>query len=141
MNISRHAHAASPLLNELVLLAGGVHLPPGGGASRTASAELFDPTAGVFTITDSMDVARVQHTATLLTSGLVMVAGGENALTNPIADAELFDPATGTFSSAGTMNSPRARHSATRLLNGKVLLVGGQGAALLQSAELFQPAP
>jgi hypothetical protein len=65
-----------------------------------------------------MTVAHTHHTATLLPSGKVLIAGGENYV------AELFDPATGTFSLTGSMFTPRALHAAALLANGKVLVTG-----------------
>ena len=57
-----------------------------------------------------MSVARRAHTATLLTSGKVLVAGGRDG-TVVYAFCELYDPDIETWS----MVSPRNRHTATRL--------------------------
>ena len=63
-----------------------------GGAddfSILSSAELWNPATGTWSLTGRLNFARAQHTATLLPSGKVLVAGGyANAAT-----AELFDPA------------------------------------------------
>jgi hypothetical protein len=82
-----------------------------------------------FTSTGSLSQARLQHTATLLSSGKVLVAGGgygPDLLDGYwVADqAELFDPATRSFGSAGVVS--RDGHTATLLLDGDVLLVGGE---------------
>jgi Galactose oxidase, central domain len=75
--------------------------------------------------------ARSFHTATLLRSGEVLVAGG----TGPTATAELYDPARGKWSSTASPNTARYYHTATRLRNGSVLVAGGfaGGIAVLTS--------
>jgi len=90
----------------------------------------------------SMSTPRNGHTATLLSSGLVLVAGGSDGVA-PLATAELYDPASGTWTSTGSMNTPRFGHSATLLDSGQVLVVGGYSAThyeSLLSAELYDPA-
>jgi hypothetical protein len=62
---------------------------------------------------------RIGHTATLLTDGKVLVAGGGSDT------AELFDPSTGTFTAIGKLSAARAYHTATLLADGKVLVTGG----------------
>ena len=62
-----------------------------------------------------MLVARQDHTATLLSSGQVLVVGGRNA-TDAIASCELFDPESDTWTIAGSMRGARHRHTATRLI-------------------------
>ena len=88
-----------------------------------------------------MVFGRAGHTATLLGSGQVLIAGGRDDDDVKGASAELFDPATGRFTAITTpMTAARAQHSATLLGDGDVLLVGGLGAASeARTAELFNP--
>src|SRR5690242_757338 len=75
--------------------------------------------------TGSLNEARSDHTATLLTSGKVLVTGGiANGV--DIATTELYDPNTGTWSYTGSMNEARYGHTATLLSDGKILVEGGR---------------
>jgi Galactose oxidase, central domain/Kelch motif len=89
----------------------------------------------------TMATARVQHTATLLPSGKVLVAGGHHARSH-VRSAELYDPATGTWTTTGRLNTKRGAHTATLLPSGEVLVAGGgsNDAITLNSAELYDPA-
>jgi hypothetical protein len=112
------------------------------GASNTLAQS-----KGSFARTGDMMMARSQHTATLLLTGKVLIAGGSSTARleeSLVASAELYDPETGTFSATGNMTTGRRQHSATLLPDGKVLITGGYGAAAppgnLASAELLHSA-
>jgi hypothetical protein len=89
----------------------------------------------------NMKSPRLQHTATLLANGKVLVTGGDN--TNP-STGELYDPSANTFTSVGNMSAEFYSHTATLLCdlshlpcaNDKVLIAGGP----TTSAVLFDPA-
>lgn len=90
-----------------------------------------------------MSAARYGHTATLLTSGLVLVAGGTNG-TSSLSSAELYDPTSEIFSPAAQMNVAREGHAAVLLDDGFVLVVGGSTVSggtttYLASAEIYDP--
>ena len=92
-----------------------------------------------------MSSARVEYTATLLTSGKVLITGGGNDSGNMASAelAELYDPGTGSFSSTGSMSSVRFSHTATLLASGRVLITGGyannNSGPIWASAELYDP--
>jgi N-acetylneuraminic acid mutarotase len=89
----------------------------------------------------SLTTARDGHTATLLPSGQVLVAGGADTGGNALASAERYDPATNTWSAAASLTTARKYHTATRLPSGQVLVAGGRGnTGLLASAERYDPA-
>ena len=145
---SRGALSASEVATLLpdgrVLVAGGIDA----SGKPLASAELYDPATGTWSLTGSMTTPRAAHTSTLLMNGKVLVAGG-GGLGIPgsvLASAELYDPATGTWGSIGSMIEARGQHSATLLADGKVLVAGGAGVSSradsyeeLSSAELYDP--
>jgi WD40 repeat protein len=125
-----YGHTATLLPGGKVLIAGGVIDVGAGFQSITKSAMLYDSAANSSVSTGNLGKARYFHTATLLTNGQVLVAGGG---TNT---AELYNPATGTWTNTGSLGTARSSHTATLLPNGKVLVVGGG----TNTAELYNPA-
>jgi hypothetical protein len=97
---------------------------------------IVDP---AWTATGSMATARFYHSAAMLASGKVLVAGGFGGAY--LTSAELYDPITGTFAATGSLSVARALHTASALASGAVLVAGGQDTtAYLSSAELYVPA-
>jgi hypothetical protein len=122
-----------------VLLAGGANEDYG----NFASAELYDPSTGVFTLTGSMSRWRAGHTATLIRDGTVLIGGSQVGL-GGTASAELYDPATGAFTATADMTSARFWHTATLLMDGRILIVGGNlnpATAELYVPSVLVPAP
>jgi len=110
----------------LVLLALGLGLPIAHADTWRSAAELTQ--------------ARGEHTATLLPSGQVLVAGGRGSDATFLANVELYDADRNMWHGAHALAAARANHSATLLPSGKVLVVGGQNASgYLASVELYDP--
>ena len=91
--------------------------------------------------TGNLGAARQRHTATLLPSGKVLVAGGDT-VSSVLDSAELYDPAAGTWNATDSLITARRSHTATLLPSGKVLVAGGLDSSSnpLSSAELYDPA-
>ena len=123
-------HAAAVLLHDgRVIVIGGYDV---------ASAEIWDPATGQWSMSGSMSGPSEGATATLLPDGRVLVVGGhDNGGSRP---AEVWDPTTGAFSPVGAPvdDLPQAVPSAspgpvasadgaslTRLTDGRVLVAGG----------------
>jgi large repetitive protein len=146
------ALAAPRLGHTATLLASGEVLVVGGGLSLATawfptSSELYDPTNGTWYASGSMAAPRIRHTATLLQSGAVLVAGGQIATDtsgtsfSPTTSAEVYDPASGTWSATGSLSVAHDAATATLLPSGQVLVAGGRdGSGSLMSVELYDPA-
>jgi hypothetical protein len=139
MSTARVFGAATLLVNGDVLVVGGITglLAING---EFTSAEVYNPHSGKWSTTGSLAEARSQFTATTLSNGRVLAAGGKHG--DVLGSAELYDPKSGTWASAGVMRSPRAEQSAILLANGVVLEAGGFSVILgpgLTSAELYDP--
>ncbi len=95
--------------------------------------------------TGSLSKPHTHHTATLLPTGKVLVAGGGDFAYDPTT--ELYDPALGTWSLTGSLNIGRYDATSTLLSNGTVLMTGGivavpgaQQAEWQATTELYDPA-
>src|SRR5262245_18997665 len=66
---------------------------------------------GAWKVTGDLVTARFAHTATLLSNGQVLVAGGYNM--GSLASSELYDPATGVWTATGSMAAARYDHTET----------------------------
>jgi hypothetical protein len=134
LNVAREKHIAVRIGDGRVLIAAGYN------NRYLKSFEMFDPTTGLFTITDEvMTSTRSGAAAVLMQGGSVLIAGGYNG--NYLSSADIFDPTTETFhASTSSMQTARQNPTATRLSDGKVLVVGGFNGAFINSAELFDPA-
>jgi hypothetical protein len=97
LNVARHKHTATLLPNGKILVVGGLHVNQF-GLFVLKSAELYDPATQAWMLADDLSVARYVHTETLLRvrqlerpgQFMVLVAGGDDLLSNSLADVELF---------------------------------------------------
>jgi hypothetical protein len=143
MTAPRTGQTITMLQDGRVLLTGGDK--NAGYRSQLASAEIYDPKSGTFSVTGSMSTPREGHTATMLRDGRVLVAGGSPNGIQATTSAEIYDPRTGAFSSTGHLHQPRVAHVAALLGSGKVLIAGGGrggrpgGYISYDTAEVYDP--
>jgi len=126
LHAARRDHGSALLPDGRVLVAGS------STSSASSTAELLNPNALYPEAMKTLQWPRTQHTATRLSSGEVLIVGGEDVL--PV---DLFDPTTDEFRAGGRLDGARSGHTATLLSTGQVLVVGGAGAK--QSVDLYDP--
>jgi hypothetical protein len=104
----------------------------GGSASRyanlpLATAEIYDPASGAWSVTGSLNQARSRHAAALLADGRVLILGVQGGT----RQNWLYDPNSDSFTWAGSTAALRLESTATLLNNGQVLHAGGHPYSLL----------
>jgi hypothetical protein len=149
LHTARRLHTVTLLGNGKVLVTGGITGTATFPAAGLASAELFDPMNGTWTTVGSLGTGRWGHSAVLLPSKKVLVAGGcttrDGQSVKALRSAEIYDPEAGTWSEAPPMTDARFGHPALVLNNGKVLVAGGSVPvdrdtnAALAFCELYDP--
>jgi N-acetylneuraminic acid mutarotase len=136
LNTARFFHSATLLFNGKVLVAGGCDAS--GCPNPILSAEIYDPSANTWTPVAPLNAAHGIQTATLMSDGKVLVAGGY--IGNYIAGAEVYDPVANTWTPAASLNHIRGHHTMTLLPGGKVIAAGGgDDSSILASVEVYDP--
>ncbi len=124
LTTARAFASATRLPDGRVLVVGGsgTYLGPG-----LASAELYDPSSGQFSLTTGApSLGRFGHVSAILPNGKVFIVGGNTAWgAVPPLSTELFEPTTRTFSSGPNMITRRIAHAGARLLDGRIIYCGG----------------
>jgi hypothetical protein len=126
MTLRRQGHTATRLPDGRVLVTGGLTLDRDGFTRvHSASAEFYDPASGTFAATWPLTRPRSGHQATLLSTGQVLITGGEG---DPLYAGnarwgELFDPGTGRFSPI-QLDQDRNGEAVIALPGGGALLTG-----------------
>jgi hypothetical protein len=141
MHSDRFGHAAVALADGRVLILGGQSWTIGQPSMTLATAEVYDPATGRFSLTGPLLSARDRPTATRLPGGTVLVAGGTDKGQPPLA-AEIYEPTAGTFRRAGSLSEGRMAHDACLLPDGRVLVAGGWAdarKATTPTVEVYDP--
>ncbi|MGB7283936.1 MAG: kelch repeat-containing protein [Candidatus Acidiferrum sp.] len=142
MTTARGNHSSALLYNGQILVAGGL-TGPGTALVLTGTAELFNPSTGMFTPTASMSIPRGHYAGIVLDDGTIFISGGATLPAG--TNADVYNPATQTFSTTGnfTMVQTGAREAVAP--DGTVLLASGVNNAnpvvTVPNSELYYPAP
>jgi hypothetical protein len=154
MTVPRFFHTVTLLPNGKVLAAAGASYFDKSPCiscaiySYTLESEIFNPASGLWRKVGPLNVARMRQTATLLTNGNVLVAGGvgntnSGNTSGYLSSAEVYHSDIENWFVTGELNLAREFHTATLLPNGKVLVAGGDTGGLYsdtRSAELYDSA-
>jgi hypothetical protein len=150
LGTNRYSHTATLLKNGKVLVVGGGGFPCSSGfciSLVNGSAELYDPDTETWSFIPGVS-RRASHSATLLQSGELLVAGGVNygadiGKSKIHNSAELYDPAKGKWRATGSFNTIEGYNFTTLLANGNVLAIGQSNLdtdRVALNAELYNPA-
>ena len=102
-----------------------------------ASADLFDPDTGTFSLTSATtNLDESLFTATLLPNGKVLLPLTDSEMIGK--SVEVYDPGTSSITPTGNMTIGRGYSTATLLADGNVLLAGRDNIHFAGSAELYQ---
>ncbi|MBN8480365.1 MAG: hypothetical protein J0L88_02110 [Xanthomonadales bacterium] len=122
---ARDNHAVVELQDGSILVIGGRKLVNGAG-TILSSVERFDPATGQWEARASLAAARMNHTATLLANGEVLVAGGyTSSPAGAMTTAEIYNPVTNQWRAASPLPEPRMNQHAVTIASGEVMLAGG----------------
>ncbi len=132
----RHSHTTTLLPDGNILITGGV---TDAANTTTPSVQMYNMATNDFEDwTVDATMSRSSHTATLMSDGRILIAGGFGTVTGvpgtPLNSLEICDPTTKSCSALPiVMSSARGGHTATLLTKGlhagQVLLCGGQSGA------------
>ena len=149
-------HPTLTLLHDgRVLLSGGQEPTYELNGAVLDSAALFDPVTETISPTGSLLHPRSGHSATTMSDGRVLVAGGQGPCATlkhslsgcgspDLRDAEIYDPATGAFTPTGGMSSIQGANEGLSQPDGRVLVLpiytdGSGGADGLGPVEIYDP--
>jgi hypothetical protein len=128
-------HTAALLQDGRVLVMAGSP-QSGGPPTPDDRVEISDPRTNRWEQAATHEYTGGSHTATLLTGGQVLIAGGN-------ADPAIYDPEGDTWQPAGHLTADRWESQAVRLQDGRVLLIGGWSPyedRPIDSVEIYDPA-
>jgi hypothetical protein len=133
---------ASLVLPNGIAVNGGFVMNTGGMSAGVASGTVsyFNPAGDSVTSGVSLNTARYFHTATVLSTNKVLVAGGATGA-SPTTACELYDPALNSSANTGSLNVARCDHGAVLLRTGNVLVFGGKTAVNTSSVDTISYTP
>ncbi len=141
--LPRNSHTAVRLWDGRVLVAGGLHAERE-ETTALGSLEIFDPDANAWIPAGVMKERRVNHTASLLPDGRVLIVGGVYPGQGMLSSTEIFDPVAWKVTPGPDTGQVREAHHAHELDDGRVLIFAGTQSTgwaqpPLDTAQIFDP--
>jgi PKD repeat protein len=136
LSVGRTDPMAAKLPDGRVLVAGGNST----SGPSTASAEIYDPATGSFTLASPLVVARNQSGVATLADGRILIVGGVRQTTSGgefLGSAEIYDPLSANWSmTAGSLTGSTSTTYPTTITlpDGRVLIIDGT------NSQVFDPA-
>lgn len=126
MHHARWHHSATLLADGRVFVAGNERIVSSGTARGLwggggTTAEIYDPAANVWTDASEMATSSIEHTATLLDDGRVLLVGG-----SPDRRVRIYDPKSDTWGFGPELTERRWNSGLLGLRDGTYLAVGGK---------------
>ncbi len=143
LHVARYLQSVVKLQDGRVAVFGG---QSGGSADgipiQTDVIEIYDPATGVWSVAGHLQIPREHQTASLLSDGRVLIAGGLSGV-SAVASAEIFDPTTDSCTLVAPMQQARYEQQATSLLDGRVMIKGGRigwwDGTFFAESEIYDP--
>jgi len=121
LSVGRYGHTSVRIDTRRVLIYGGFTL-----SQQVAPPEIFDPVAGTSTPLPPAEAnTRGNHRAHTMQDGGVLIIGGEDEDSAPLASVLRFDPASGVIAPFVNLATPRSVLALARLGDARVLVSGG----------------
>ena len=142
MTIARRCHASVTLPNGSIAVFGGDYGIRDGRDTFFSGCEMLDFESNSFSRIGNMLRPRSGHTAVLLRSGRVFIAGGGHQLFELWGSCEIYDPVEDTFTACNSkLTVGRVGHTATLLPDGTVLVCGGinKNCEMEKTTEIYDP--
>ena len=152
LEFGRWGHTATLLQNDAILIVGGMKRL---SFRRTSvvHGEILPFGSTEWAKTSRFNWERTFHTASLLSDGRVLVAGGTGRAAlkegedeplwrgnKDLNSAEIYDPKTDEWTNAPDMNDKRQLAQAITLEDARVMIIGGRsGVSTLSSIEVYDP--
>ncbi len=127
-----------------ILVSGGFRTSNVANSAEYLSiCEIYDPVTEKWLPAAPLYVGRYNHTATLLNSGEVIIAGGSTKTVGALRSCEIYNPTNNTWSITTSLNEPRSNAASILLPNGNVFISGGDSTGVniipwKKSCEVFE---